>query len=179
MRRLALVLGLLLASVTAHAQTAISTLTLINSTTAYTAGQLIASSATAASIVNPIVQAVGVISRVRLSTNDATATAWGGQTIQVDLWTVSPTWTNGDRGTWLPATGTAGHLGAFTCVMAGVAGSSEYGDGTYAECAPAVGNFISPNLSSSTNLYWSLDAVTGSGTTGASKVFTLSIEFVP
>lgn len=153
-----------------------STLTLPSATTAYTAGQLIASSATAGSITVPsfsIANAGGgaVIARLRLSTNDATSTAWGGQTIQVDLWSAAPTFANGDRGAWSPATGTAGHLGAFSCVM-----SAEYGDGAYGECAPAVGQAAMPKLASGAAIYWTLDAITGSGVTGAGKVFTLTAE---
>lgn len=153
-----------------------STLTLPATTTAYTAGQLIANSATAGSVVNPsfaIANSAGgaVISRLRLSTNDTTSTAWGGQTIQVDLWSTTPTWTNGDRGTWSPATQTGAHLGAFTCVM-----SAEFGDGAYAECFPLVGNYIAVHLASGTSVFWSLKDATGSGITGASKVFTLTAE---
>ncbi len=155
-----------------------STLTLPATTTAYSAGQLIANNATAASVTVPsfaIANGGGgaIISRLRLSTNDVTSTAWGGHTIQVDLWSAAPTWTNGDRGAWSPATGTANHLGAFTCVM-----SAEYGDGAYAECAPAVGNVAVPKLASGAAIFWSLESVDGSGVTGTSKVFTLAAELL-
>ena len=115
--------------------------TLPATTTAYTAGQLIANSATAGSVVVPsflIATAGGgaAITRLRIQTNDTTSTAWGNQTVQVDLWTAPPTWTNGDRGTWSPATGTGSHLGTYVCVM-----SPEFGDGAYAECSISIGNF--------------------------------------
>jgi hypothetical protein len=153
-----------------------STLTLTSTTTAYTAGQLIANNATAGSITVPsfaIANSGGgvSISRLRLSTNDSTSTAWGGQTIQVDLWSAAPTFTNGDRGTWSPATGTGSHLATFSCTM-----STEYGDGAYASCAPAVGSQVLIQLASGTAIYWTLQAVSGSGVTGASKVFTLVAE---
>lgn len=153
-----------------------STLTMTGATTAYTAGQLIASSATAGSVVVPsfaIATSAGgaIIPRLRLSTNDATGTAWGAASIQVDLWSAAPTWTNGDRAAWSPATGTASHLGSYACTM-----SAEYGDGTYAECSSAVGNAAMPKLASGTSVFWSLKAVTGSGVTGASKVWTLTAE---
>lgn len=112
----------------------------------------------------------GIISRLRLTSNDTTSTSWGAQTITVDLWSAAPTFTNGDRGAYSPATGTANHLGSFTCVMSAV-----YGDGLYAECNPVVGNFALLKLSG-TSVYWSLTATTGSGVTGASKVFTLTAE---
>ena len=154
-----------------------STLTLPSTTTAYSAGQLIASSATAGSVVVPsfTLQSPGsaLIPRLRLSTNDSTSTAWGAVSIQVDLWSAAPTFTNGDRGTWSPATGTANHLGAYICTM-----SAEYGDGAYAECAPSVGTVSVPKLATGTTVYWSLEAVSASGTTGASKVFTLTPELL-
>jgi hypothetical protein len=155
-----------------------STLTLPSATTAYSAGQLIANSATAASVVDPsfsIGTAAGgaIIPRVRLATNDATSTAWGGVSIQVDLWTAAPTWTNGDRAAWSPATGTGSHLGAYSCTM-----SAEYGDGAYAECAANVGSASTPKLASGAAIYWSLQAVSASGVTGASKTFTLTPEIL-
>ena len=113
------------------------------------------------------------IARLRLATSDNTSTAWGAQTVQVDLWTTTPTWTNGDRGTWSPATGTGAHLGSFVCVM-----SSEYGDGAFSECAIAAGNFAAVKLASGTSVFWSLKAISGSGVTGASKVWTLTAELM-
>ena len=155
-----------------------STLTMTSATTAYTAGQLIATNATAGSVVNPsfaIATSAGgaAISRLRLSTNDTTSTAWGGQVIQIDLWTATPTWTNGDRAAWSPATGVGSHLGAYTCTM-----SAEYGDGAYAECAPNVGSTALPKLASGTSIFWTLDAITGSGVTGASKAWTIVAELL-
>ena len=111
---------------------------------------------------------------MRLTTNDATSTAWGAQTIQIDLWSAAPTFaTTGDRGAFNTdfATGSAGHLGAFTCVM-----SAELADGAYSECYPTIGNYALPKLASGTSIFWTAQAVTGSGTTGASKVFTLTAE---
>lgn len=155
-----------------------STLTMTSATTAYTAGQLIATSATAGSVVNPSVAIAtsaggAILSRVRLDTNDSTSTAWGGQTVRVDFWTTTPTWTNGDRAAWSPATQTGAHLAAYTCTM-----SAEYGDGAFSECAPTVGNYTTVKLASGTSLFWSLDAITGSGVTGASKVWTLTAELL-
>lgn len=153
-----------------------STLQLTSTTTAYTAGQLIATSATAAQVVVPsfaIPQGYqsAAIPRIRLSTNDSTSTAWGAQTITVDFWAAAPTFTNGDRGAYSPATGTGNHLAAYSCVM-----SAEYGDGAYAECAVTVGNFALSSVSTG-KIFWSMTATTGSGVTGATKVFTMTPEF--
>ena len=166
----------LIASPALAAQT--STLTLPATTAAYTAGQMIAASSGA----NPNIPSFGflnggadvgsVISRVRLDTNDATSTAWGTQTVQVDLWLAKPTFAAGDRSTFSPATGANSHLASFTCQM-----SAEYGDGAYSECALAAGNVVAPNVPSGTPIYWTLVAVTGSGVTGAGGVFTLTTEY--
>ena len=160
-----------------------STLTLPSTTTAYTAGNLICTSATVgtcntalASQTLTIGNTAGAVSiqRMRLTTNDATSTAWGAQTIQIDLWSAAPTFaTTGDRGSFTAdfLTGSAGHLGAFTCVM-----SAELADGAYSECYPNVGNAALIRLASGTSIFWTAQAVTGSGVTGASKVFTLTAE---
>lgn len=158
---------------------ALSSFTMTSSTTAYTAGQLIANSATAGNVVVPsfslqnITGPYTAITRGRLQINDSTSTAWGGQTITIDLWSAAPTFTNGDRGAYSPATGTANHLGSLTCVM-----SAEYGDGVYSECSVATGNFISLGLGSSTPIYWSATATSGSGVTGASKTISFTPEIV-
>jgi len=151
-----------------------STLTLPSTTTAYSANTLAASSATAGSVAVPSVtlaNGAGAITGLRLSSNDSTSTAYGGQTVQVDLWTAAPTFTNGDRGAWALASGSASHLRSFTGTMSAVAG-----DGVYAELAANVGNFALPKLASGTTLYWTLTMITGSGVTGASKVWTLVVE---
>lgn len=156
-----------------------STITLPATTTAFTAGFLIANSATAGSVVNPsfaIANSAGAVAipRVRLSVNDTTSTAWAGQTVQVDLWSTTPTWTNGNLAAWLPATGSAGHVGSYTCTFP----TPVWGDGIATECSVTVGNYAGVKLASGTSIFWSLKATTGSGVTGASKVFTLTPELV-
>lgn len=167
-----------------------STLTLPTTITQYSAGTLVCTSATVATC-NTALQSEffsipntaggTIIPRLRLSVNDNTATAWNGQTLQVDLWSTYPTFqTTGDRGVFITdfLTGSASHLGAYTCVMAGTANTA-YGDGTYAECYPAVATASFPKLASGTSIFWTLTAVTGTfGTTGASGVFTLTAELL-
>lgn len=153
-----------------------SQLQLTSATTAYSAGQLIASSATASSIVVPsfIVppsQDGALFTTPELSTNDSTSTGWGGVTVQLDLWSAAPTFTNGDRGAFALATGSALHIGAFQCTMSAVAG-----DGAYSECAPTVGSFVMPKLPAGSSVSWTLQAITATGVTGASKVFTLTMR---
>lgn len=165
-------------SVTPTTTNPTSTLTMPAATTAYTAGQLIANNATAGSVVVPsfaIANAAGaaLIPRLRLATNDSTSTAWGAQTVQVDLWSAAPTFTNGDRGAFLPATGTGTHYGSYSCTI-----SAEYGDGAFSECIPLVGNFSLVKIASGTSIFWTLQAISGSGVTGASKVWTLTAELM-
>lgn len=133
-------------------------------------------SATAGSVVVPSFAIANIaggagIPRLRLSTNDSTSTAWPSVGLQVDLWSAAPTFNNGDRGAFSVATGTANHLGAYSCTM-----SAEYADGAYAECAPVVGTLPIPKLASGTSIYWTLQATSASGVTGASKTFALTAE---
>ena len=155
-----------------------STLQLPSTTTAYTSGQFMATSATGTSVVIPSfsIQSYNntevLLTGGHLSINDTLASSWNGQTIQIDLWSSAPTFTsgNGDRSTFLPATGTAKHLGTLTCVL-----SSIYGDGEYAECSPTPNTTISIFAGSPTQVFWTAIASTGSGTVTASDV----VSFTP
>lgn len=152
--------------------TGVSTLSLTSSTTAYTSGQLVANNATAGSVTNPsfsMPAAGGAIPRLRVQTTDTTSTAWANASIQIDLWNAAPTWTNGDHATWLPATGSASHIASFTCSFP----SAVWGDGLATECTPNQGNYIS---TTSTTIYWSVQATSGSGVLGASKAIKLIAE---
>lgn len=155
-----------------------STLTLPATTTAYLPLQLIANNATAGSVVVPsfaIANSAGGarISRLRLTSNDSTSTGWPGQSIQIDLWSAAPTFTNGDRGTYAVATGSAKYLGSFSGTLSAVAG-----DGVYAILASTVGDALYLKLASGTSVFWTMQSLTGSGVTGASKVWTLTPEVV-
>lgn len=174
-------LALMLLTQAVAAAAIVSTLTLPSATTAYTANQMLATSATGTAVVVPSfkMQNAGstgsLITGLRVSINDATSTGWPSKTLQVDLWTAAPTFlaANGDRGTFLPATGSASHLRTFACTL-----SQVNGDGVYGECAASVGNFSSPKVASGTTLYWTVMTPSGSGVTGASKVVTLTVETV-
>jgi hypothetical protein len=151
---------------------AASVLALTPSTIAYAAGQLVASSATAASIVNPsfaMPALGGGIPRLRLSSDDPTATAWAGASLQIDLWDAAPTWTNGDHAAWLPLTGAAHHIASYTCAFPAAA----WGDGVATECAISQGNYAS-NVTGP--IYWSAEALTGSGVLAGSKHLSIRPE---
>jgi hypothetical protein len=164
------------ASVTNAGPTApTSTLTLTTTTTAYTTGQLIANNGTAGSITVPsfaIANSAGAatIRSMVLTSNDSISTGWGGQTVQIDLWSAAPTFTNGDHAAYVVATGSAGYLGSFTCFFLPVAG-----DGAYANCAPLVQPEVGPiKLASGTSIFWTVESLSGTpGVVTLSKVFTL------
>lgn len=152
---------------------ATSTLTLPATTTAYTAGQAIASSATAGSVVVPsftIPNTAGgfYLPAMLLTTTDP---AWSGAVVQIDTWRVAPTLTNGDRGAYLIATGSASYLGSYACAL------TSAGDGSYSACAPTVGTTPAVRLASGTSVFWTIQTTTGTtSVTAASGVFTLTAE---
>jgi len=152
--------------------TTVSTLSLTSTTTAYTTGQIVANNGTAGSITNPsfsMPSAGGAIPRLRLQTTDTLSTAWASASVQVDLWSAAPTWTNGDHATWLPATGSASHIASFSCTFP----SAVWGDGLATECTPIQGNYVS---TTATTIYWSVQATSGSGVLTASKAMKLIAE---
>ena len=158
-----------------------SVLTLTSTTTAYTAGQFIASNSNGTLITVPsfTIQSLTspsiLLPRLHLVSNDTTAASWNGQTITIDLWTALPTFAagSGDRSTFSPATGTGSHFATYTCLM-----STIYGDGSFAECSASTNSPPTLTATSPTTLWWTATATTGSGTTGASKTLSLTPEAV-
>ena len=158
----------------------VSQLQLPSTTTAYTAGQLMATSATGTSAVVPSFtinasSSFGVIPRLRVRINDTLASSWNGQSLTIDLWSAAPTFAagNGDRSTFLPATGSGTHLGSYSCSLSIVAG-----DGVWGECAITVGQYITFQAIAPTRIYWTAIAATGSGTVTASDILYLYPEVV-
>ena len=149
-----------------------SVMTLTSTTTAYTAGHLVANSGAAGSIANPsfaMPSLGGAIPRIRLISSD-TGTGWQSAVVQADLWDASPTWTNGDHGAWKPATGSTHHLAQFTCAFP----SAVWGDGLGTECIINQGNYLS---TVATTIYWSVEVLTPSGNAvTASQTLTLKAE---
>ena len=133
------------------------------------APQLVASSATAASVVVPsfnLPEASGaVIPQITLST-DATS-GWGGTVLLVTLWTAAPTYTNGDGGTYAVATGSAGQRQQFTVVL------QQMADGAVGQGAALVGSspFIVP--AAGTSIYWDIQ-IENSATPIVGQTFTLT-----
>lgn len=155
-----------------------STLQATGQTTLYAAGTMIANSSVAGSVTVPSFTvptvsggAGGVITKLRMQSNDTVTTGWPGQTVQVALYTGLPTVGAGDRAAYSIAGGSAFHLGDFS----GTFGAME-GDGSSARLVPNNGNFDVFKLSSGATIYWVPQAVSATGATGASAVFTLIAE---
>lgn len=150
-----------------------STLTRPANTTAYSSGQLIASSTIAGSVSVPsftLPGGRGFVPRIRLSTS--ATTGWGGSAVvTVTLWRTAPTYTNGDGGAYAVATGASGRLGQFSCTLV------QYGDGASGECSPSVGNFLTIALPSGVSVYWDVQAA-ASLTPISGQTFTLTPETV-
>ena len=181
MKRLTLAAALVLAANGSLAQVTTpsnpaSTLTLTSATTAYSASQFVANSATAGSVVVPTFpvsqqfQSAAIVGG-RVSINDPTSVGWIGATVNIDLWSSAPTFTNGDRAAWAVATGAAAHLGTLNCGAFNAAG-----DGVYAECSVAVANFRLPRLPSGSIVYWTVETTSATSTTAASKTLTFTPE---
>ncbi len=146
-----------------------STFTRPANTTAYSSGNLIASSTTAGSIVVPSFSLANyagsaIIPKIGLATN---ATTGWGVTLTMNLWTSAPTYTNGDGGAYAVATSGAGkyYLGQFSCILI------QFADGASGECSPAYGNVVKVTLPSGVAIYWDLQA-TGTVTPISQQTFT-------
>lgn len=152
-----------------------SVLTRPTNTTPYAAGDVVASSVTAGSIVVPSFTATGTASgsghlrRARLITSATTGLA--GISFQIDFWQAAPTFTNGDNGVYAVATGAASWLGQIVVSLL------QAGDGAYGVGAPLVGNAIDFALASGAVIYWSLQATVGFTPTSG-QTFTLIPEIV-
>ena len=153
-----------------HTENPSSVLTRPADTTAYTANDLVASNTTAGSVVVPSVTVMrsdgggASIPKLLLLSNHATGLSGVGVTVR--LWSVAPTYTNGDNGAYAVATGGAGYLGKFTGTF------EQFGDGAAAELVPAVGSFEAIKLAAGQLLYWDLQ-ITSAATPQSGKTFTL------
>jgi hypothetical protein len=116
-----------------------TTQTLASSTTAYTAGQMIANSATAASVVPmsfTVSNAGGAawFNAGRLYISDTTSTGpWFGVQIQLTIFNATTTYNTGDRGLYSLKTGSGGAIGNMLCTMNQTQGATN--DGAWGRCA--------------------------------------------
>lgn len=161
-----------------------SVLALVASTASLSANSLVSNNASAGLQTFPAIPTPGpaggsgdrgaTIPRLRLISNDASSTGWPQKAVQVDLWSVAPTFANGFGGAYVPSTGAGAHLGTYSGTF-----SSSMADGYYAELTPSsaqqAANFY--DLSNTPNIFWSLSAISSTGVLGASKTMTLIAEY--
>ena len=151
-----------------------SVLTRPADTTSYSQNDLIASSTTAGSIVVPsfaIANAAGgaIIPRIRLTTNKTSG--WDGVTLRVRLWSVAPTYTNGDNGAYAVATGGAGLLAQYDVTL------QQFGDAASGNATPTVGTAAWIKLASGTAVYWDIQYLgTAALAPASSQTFTITAE---
>lgn len=163
-----------------------STLTRPNDTTAYSIGDLVANNTVAGSVVVPsLALPVGIdadaeyvnIDHATLYSNLTTGAA--AAQFHIDLWSVAPTFTNGDNGAFAVATGAASWIGHLTST---VDAAGQMGDGFALVATP--GEASTDNYSTNPVmwarkrgdvLYWSLKLLT-TLTPIANETFTLMVK---
>ncbi len=140
-------------------------------TTQYSVGQLIANSATAGSVTPLALTVCRVnggtfqIDRVRVHTPDTGA---AGQTVKVEFYQTSPTFTNGDHGAWL--TTESGFLGEALVTL-----SYTFSDQSKGIGVPLGGIIKGSCAASSTTIFAAIQAGTAITPQGA-KVWTATVE---
>jgi hypothetical protein len=145
----------------------------------YKPGDLIASSATAGSVVVPsfaIATSAGgaLLSRIRIPISLGPF-GWQGIQLSVNLWSAAPTYTNGDAQPYAVATGSAGWLANFLVSL------TQFGDGAVGAGPLTVGNEMTLKLASGTAVYWDLQVVNVANNfvqPGASQTFTIIPELL-
>lgn len=147
-------------------------------TTAYSSGDLIASSTTAGSVVVPSCVVArfaagqngpnsGIVTRFRLYTN--VTTGWGAAVITINLWSTAPTYTNGDNGAYAVATGAAGYLGQVAVTL------TQFSDGAAGQGVWTVGNFGAIRTTAGQTIFWDMQ-VAATLTPISGQTFTLIPE---
>lgn len=163
-----------------------SVLTRPNDTTAYSIGDLVANNTSAGSVVVPSFSlvspqdAVAEMIEIDHSTlySNLTTGAAAAQ-FHIDLWSVAPTFTNGDNGAYAPATGAASWVGHLTTT---VDAGGQMGDGFALVGTP--GQASTDNYTTNPilwarkpgdQLFWSLKLLT-TLTPIANETFTLVLK---
>jgi|ERR1700726_4213255 len=151
----------------------------------YKPGDMIASSATAGSIVVPsfaIATSAGgaLLSRIRFVASVGPF-VWQGINISINLWNggsggaTPPTYTNGDAQPYAPATGAANWLGNFIFAL------TQFGDGAVGAGQLTSANEMTLKLAAGTTVYWDLQILNVANNyvqPGASQTFTIIAELL-
>lgn len=143
----------------------------------YAQNDLIASSVTAGSVVVPPAKTLSQMAgtflfrRFRLYTN--ITTGWDATTFSIRLWSIAPTYTNGDNGAYAVATGAANYLGKVTLTL------NQFADGAAGVGTSADGVDIQIFMPSGGSFFWDLQYTgTGALTPISAQTFTLICESV-
>lgn len=134
-----------------------------------TTPQLIASSATAGSIVVPTfgLPFQNVVPRVVLTTNHTSG--WGNVALLINLWVAAPTYSTGDGTTYTVATGAASWRAQYACTL------TQAADGAFCAALPVVGSAPLVHPGTTGLIYWDIEIQsTATGVSG--KTFTLTPE---
>lgn len=144
-------------------------------TTAWAQNQLVANSATAASVTAlafaNAVRVPGGTAAIRRASLSVTAdTGFAGQSFTLKLYTSAPTCVNGDRATWL--TNQSGFIGDLAITLS--QGFSDFVQGTGAPTVGSEINFAAAN--GSTTIYGLLVSNSNFSPQAGSRVITASLE---
>jgi hypothetical protein len=137
-------------------------------TTAYDAGDLVATSTTAGSVAPPsfsIDQPDGYVAIPRMVLRTDATSGWGNVTVTVTLWSDEPTYTNGDGGAYVPATGAAAFLGQYSGTFV------QFGDGAVAVLTPLQGSAPVAHANGQA-VYWDVQ-INSVATPTSGQTFTL------
>jgi hypothetical protein len=163
----------------------VSTLTRPADTNAYAQNDLIASSTTAGSVVVPSFVAdidetdlIEITGGILYTSGEAVATF----AVHVDLWSVAPTFTNGDNGTYAIASGMASWLGHLSSDVVGTFGRGT--DGAAMDLSPGstyLSGYSTEGIfwarKPGDKLYWSMYESDSTGMTPTSgETFRLSLR---
>ncbi len=162
---------------TANTGTPPSILTRPSDTNAYAQNDLIATSTAAGSVVVPYIQLGGkgsgnlLLRRFKLYTN--VTTGWDAATFSVRFWSAAPTYTNGDNGAYVVATGSASYQGKSVVVL------SQFADGAVGIGTSFEGSDINFLMNDNGKIYWDLQ-YTSSGALSpiSGQTITMICEFV-
>lgn len=147
----------------------VSILTRPTGTSSYAQNNLIASSATAGSIVVPSFNCgSGPVSITRFRLTSDITTGWGAAVLTISLWLAPPTYTNGDHAAYAVATGSANLLGTWNVTLV------QYADGA----GGATASFQPLQIMPLTGvIFWDLQLESSSSLTPISlQTFTLTAE---
>ena len=153
-----------------------STGTAVTATLEYKPNDLIANAAAAGSVVVPSFAIAtsaggGIIPRLSLRTSAVGVATWSGANLSINLWSLAPTYTNGDAQLYAPATGSASWLANFLVTL------NQFGDGAVGAGQLTGANQMALKLASGTAVFWDIQVLSFM-TPVFGQTFTLTPELL-